>query len=242
MKRFLLINLVIVSLLIIIMVACKNEDETDAPNFTKGTVVDIDGNVYQTIKIGTQEWMAENLKVKHYRNNVDIPNVKAYTAWYNLSTGAYCCYDNDTTNIAAYGLLYNWYAATDSQNICPVGWHLPSTAEWLTLIKYLGGDENVGIGSQNEVGGKMKETGFAHWLSPNTGATNVSGFTGLPGGSREYGTYYVKGEDGYWWSSTEFTDYSLHGGTFFNLEYDDNLIYSFYGSKNDGNSIRCIKD
>src|SRR4030066_836604 len=99
MKGFTFNNLIIVSLLIIITVACKNEDETDAPIFTKGKVVDIDGNVYQTIKIGTQEWMAENLKVKHYRNSADIPNVKDYSAWYNLSTDAYCCYENDTTNI-----------------------------------------------------------------------------------------------------------------------------------------------
>ncbi|MBI4645984.1 MAG: fibrobacter succinogenes major paralogous domain-containing protein [Bacteroidia bacterium] len=103
------------------------------------TVTDIDGNIYNTIIIGTQEWMQENLKVIHYRNGDAIPDVTGDTQWSNLSTGAYCNYNNNESNALIYGRLYNWYAVADSRNICPAGWHTPTDAEWTTLTDYLGG-------------------------------------------------------------------------------------------------------
>lgn len=138
------------------------------------TVTDYDGNVYQTVLIGDQCWMMENLKVTHYRNGDPIPHVTDGVTWGNLTSGAYCNYNNDEGNVATYGRLYNWYAVDDSRNIAPAGWHVPSDAEWQTLVDYLGGDAVAG--------GKMKEAGTTHWASPNTGATNESGFTALPGG------------------------------------------------------------
>jgi len=143
-----------------------------------GTMTDIDGNVYETVTIGTQVWMAENLKVTHYRNGNTILHIIDWFSWFTL-TGAYCEYDNDVNNVAVYGRLYNWYAVNDSRYIAPVGWHVPSDAEWLTLVDYLGGD--------TVADGKMKEIGTTHWVSPNTGATNESGFSALPGGYRDYG-------------------------------------------------------
>jgi uncharacterized protein (TIGR02145 family) len=207
-----------------------------------GTVTDIDGNVYKTVTIGTQVWMAENLKVTHYRNaknlkvihNPDdaIPNVTDGATWMSLTTGAYCDYNNDVNNAATYGRLYNWYAVTDSRNIAPVGWHVPTDAEWQTLIDYLGGDAVAG--------GKMKEAGFAHWSSPNTGATNESGFTALPGGSRLGGDYYLLGFDAAYWSSTES---GSDNAWWRYLVYDYSDIRRSNGpNKHNGFSVHCVMD
>ena len=156
-------------------------------------------DVYQTITIGTQVWMAENLKATHFRNGDAIPHVTDGATWQSLTTGAYCEYNNDINNVATYGRLYNWYAVNDYRNIAPVGWHVPIDAEWQTLVDYLGGWEVAG--------GKMKEAGTANWVSPNTGATNESGFSALPGGRRHVigsGYYENMGYSGYFWSSTEY--------------------------------------
>jgi uncharacterized protein (TIGR02145 family) len=173
-----------------------------------GTVTDIDGNVYQTVKIGGQWWMAENLKVTHYRNGEAIPNITSNSEWAGLSSGAYCAYDNNNSNIATYGLLYNWYTVVDSRNIAPAGWHVPTDEEWKQLEIYLGMSQSdadkPGLRGSDE-GGKLKETGTAHWHSPNIGATNSSGFSALPGGCRDFnftGAYEGMGELGNWWSST----------------------------------------
>ncbi len=158
------------------------------------TVMDIDGNTYQTVQIGTQVWMKENLKVSRYRNGDPIPTNLSNSAWQAATTGAYAIYNNNAANDTTFGKLYNWYAVADSRNLCPAGWHVPSDAEWTTLEDYLGG----GL----VAGGKMKTT--TDWQSPNTGATNESGFSGLPGGLRDgSGSYYNVGYFGYWWSSTE---------------------------------------
>ncbi|MBL7124087.1 MAG: fibrobacter succinogenes major paralogous domain-containing protein, partial [Actinobacteria bacterium] len=195
-------------------------------------VTDIDGNVYHTVTIGTQVWMVENLKVTHYRNGDPIPNVTDGTQWESLKTGAYCSYNNDVNNAITYGSLYNWYAVNDSRNIAPEGWHVPTNAEWETLEMYLGG---------SVASGKMKETGITHWNSPNTGATNESGFTALPGGYRDYyGPFYLIGYDGFWWSATKSSDpYTWHRL----LSYDSSSI-GRYGSFSGelGCSIRCLRD
>jgi uncharacterized protein (TIGR02145 family) len=199
---------------------------------TGGSVTDIDGNVYGTVVIGTQEWMVENLKVTHYQNGDPITNELVYLQWKALNTGAYCWYDNDETNNRnLYGGLYNWYAVVDSRNICPIGWHIPSEAEWAILTTYLGGE--------NIAGDKLKKVGWG------SNATNESGFTGLPGGGRgDYTDYYGDGfgyKDGYgyWWSSDEFdNNSSLSRG----LGYNYSGFSGFPTLKYYGFSIRCIKD
>ncbi|MBD3333686.1 hypothetical protein GF356_12625, partial [candidate division GN15 bacterium] len=197
-----------------------------------GTVTDIDGNVYQTIKIGDQWWMAENLKVTHYRNGDPIPHVTDYGTWSGLSTGAYCEYDNNPSHVATYGRLYNWNAVDDSRNIAPVGWHVPSDAEWQTLVDYLGGS---GV-----AGGKVKEAGLAHWASPNTGATNESGFTALPGGYRSStGTFYKMSIQAYFWSSTEYGSNDAWGRDLF---YLNSQVDRFNYGKQDGFTVRCVRD
>ena len=164
---------------------------------TSATITDIDGNIYNTVQIGTQLWMLENLKVIHYQDGSPIPLVADNSTWISLSTGAYCNYNNEEINVNTYGRLYNFYSAVDNRKLCPAGWHVPSGDEWLTLINYLGG---TGI-----AGGKMKETGTLHWNSPNSGATNESGFTCLPGGFRnpDPGEYHDLGISANLWSSTE---------------------------------------
>ena len=198
-----------------------------------GTVSDIDGNVYQTVKIGDQWWMAENLKVTHYRNGDAIPNVTDSTEWLTLITGAYCEYDNSSANVETYGRLYNWYAVTDGRNIAPEGWHVPMDDEWQILVDYLGGS--------SVAGGKMKETGTEHWNSPNTGATNESGFTALPGGYRsyDYGYYSGVGGSGAFWSSTE----GGSGGAWARLlHYYGSVVYRASYGEQAGFSVRCVRD
>ncbi|MGD0341741.1 MAG: fibrobacter succinogenes major paralogous domain-containing protein [Bacteroidales bacterium] len=157
-----------------------------------GTVSDIDGNVYYTVKIDQKIWMAENLKVTHFNDGSPISNVNDDALWANSSSPEYCWYNNDSvTYKATYGALYNYYAI-EKANLCPEGWYTASYPDWETLIAYLGG--------QSVAGGKLKEAGLINWQSPNTGATNESGFTGLPGGYRDrYGYFSLIGIAGYWW-------------------------------------------
>jgi uncharacterized protein (TIGR02145 family) len=199
---------------------------------TMQQVTDFDGNVYHTIKIGTQIWMAENLKATHYRNGSLIQYVMDNTTWSNLLSGAYCDYNNDITKSEIYGKLYNWYAVHDSRNIAPLGWHVASFAEWETLISFLGGS---GV-----AGGKLKETGFIHWTSPNTGASNETGFSALPGGQRDdIGSYLGIGNKAYWWTSTELiTNWPGYASVSFN---SGTLTDDFIEVER-GLSVRCIKD
>ncbi len=195
-------------------------------------VTDIDGNVYKTIKIDTQIWMAENLKVTRFRNGDQIQNVDDAIKWENLLDAAFCNYQNNKIFGKKYGNLYNWNVVNDSRGLCPEGWHVPSDEDWQILSDFLGGN--------NVAGNKMKETGFKHWAEPNEGATNESGFTALPGGGRdEYGKFIINKYGGHWWSSTE--DGSIDGLV--------RSIYYGYGSlmrdsyhKNSGFSVRCLKD
>jgi uncharacterized protein (TIGR02145 family) len=197
------------------------------------TVIDIDGNSYDTIKIGSQVWLKENLLVTHYNNGDLLSNIIDNIQWGNLTTGACCSYNNDTNNSITYGRLYNWYAASDNRNVCPNGWHIPANEEYGTLIDYLGGI--------NVAGGKMKEAGTTHWLPPNTGATNESGFTGLPGGYRNgiNGTFEYQGAFGHWWSGTQYDASEAWGIGLFYLDVPANQSESI---KRNGFSIRCIKN
>ncbi len=194
------------------------------------SVSDIDGNVYPIVQIGNQCWTAENLKTTRYNNGIEIPNVIENASWYNLTTPAWCNYENNPSYDTVYGKLYNWYTV-DAGNMCPEGWHVPSFEEWNDLFNYLGG---WGL-----AGGKMKtETG---WASPNQGATNESGFSGLPSGGRYFGLSYFAhlGERGFWWSSTD----DVNAGTFYTrLIFDSFNADCTSGSKEMGFSVRCLKD
>lgn len=206
------------------------------------TVTDIDGNVYQTVAIGTHVWMVENLRVTHYRNGDSIPNVTSATAWADLTTGAYCNYSNDTGNVPTYGRLYNWYAVTDSRNLAPEGWHVPTDAEWKQLELAIGMTQQQvdGIAWRGTSGGKLKEAGTIHWASPNTGATDESGFTALPAGQCNYlGGFYNLHGNAYFWSCTQ------NSGTtalFRSLENTNSGVYRHAWGKETGMSVRCVKD
>jgi uncharacterized protein (TIGR02145 family) len=195
------------------------------------TCIDYDGNAYPTFQIGAQVWMSENLRVTHYRNGDAIPNVTDNTAWAALTTGAYCWYDNNQGTNAKYGALYNWYAVDDSRGLCPAGWHEPTDAEWTTLTTYLGGE--------SVAGGKMKSAS-ALWGSPNTDATNSSGYKGLPGGHRVIsGGFNSVGYYGVWWTSTE------GGGDdawYRYLHYSDPGVNRDYDYKESGFSVRCLRN
>lgn len=207
------------------------------------TVTDIDGNIYQTVRIGGQWWMAENLKVTHYRNGDSIATGFTNSEWTDLSTGAYAIYNDDSSNTDTYGNLYNWYAADDNRNIAPTGWHVPTDEEWQELEMYIGMSpseaDQTGWRGIDE-GGKMKESGTDHWNSPNTGASNESGFTGLPGSYRgDDGGYGHQGIDGYFWSSTEYWNDLAWGRQ---LGCYNQVIYRDILGKQAGFSIRCVRD
>jgi len=208
------------------------------------SVTDIDGNEYNVIPISNQCWMKENLKVSHYPNGDDIPNVTDENQWTalgdNNTDDAYCYYDNDPNT--DYGALYTYAAAiadnwqrdnTAGQGICPDGWHLPTDSEWNTLRTYLGGESIAG--------GKMKETGTLHWNDPNVGATNESGLTALPGGYRCYfqGNFSSKGDRGYIWSATGYRPETAYIRYLYNINTKD---YRSTLNKSYGLSIRCIKN
>ena len=190
---------------------------------TNITATDIDGNVYNTIKIGSQVWMAENLNVTHYRNGDPIPNVSG-EQWDDLVTGAYCSYDNKEDNRSTYGLLYNWHAVDDSRNICPEGWHIPTLDEWETL---------AGTGLE------VKETGTAHWAAPNFCSPNSSGFEALPGGNCGFdGNFNAITVAGYWWTANED---NIEISWMYMISRSNSGIFSSM-DKWAGCSIRCIQD
>jgi uncharacterized protein (TIGR02145 family) len=209
-----------------------------------GSVTDIDGNSYETVTIGSQVWMKENLKVSKYRNGDLISTNLDNSTWENTTTGAYSIYNNDATNNTNYGKLYNWYAVADPKGLCPVGWHVPSDGEWKTLEISLGmstidADLTGGRGTAQNVGGKLKSTSTL-WNTPNDGATNASGFSGLPGGTRSFNGVYVSiGIYGYWWSSTE-SSTTLAWTRYLDYPYG----YSGRGEsdRRDGFSVRCLRD
>jgi uncharacterized protein (TIGR02145 family) len=246
MKKFLIRPLLLLAFSLLLTISCKKKaddipDINFNPSITYGSMADQDGNVYKTVTIGTQVWMAENLKTTIYRNGDPIVNVTDNTQWKSLANGAYCIYNNDDNNKRIYGCLYNWYAVNDIRNLAPIGWHVPSNADWITLYSFLGGEDVAGF--------KLKENGTSHWIDPNTDATNESGFTALPGGFRGnisffgmsmgYGYAYLN-RDGIWWStSTDST--SVYAG-YRLLDHYISKGDKGYISKNCGYSIRCVKN
>ncbi len=187
-----------------------------------------------TIVIGTQQWMRENLDVLTYRSGDTIPQVTDPFEFTGLTTGAWCYYNNDPANGAIYGKLYNWYAVNDPRGLAPQGWHILTDEEWTTLSTKLGG--------LDVAGGKMKTTGTTLWTTPNTEATNSSGFAGLPGGYRyNDGPFDFVGIFGNWWSATE-TEYDTTNAWFRRLYYDPGLLTRSGNVKTFGYSVRCLRD
>jgi uncharacterized protein (TIGR02145 family) len=196
----------------------KNEEAID--------IKDADGNIYSSVTIGAQVWMVENLKTTRYSDGTTIPNATDYLEGTNITVGAYCWYDNDIANKSDYGGLYNWYAVK-TDKICPTGWHLPSDSELTTLAILLGGEDVAGS--------KLKEAGTAHWIEPNIGATNESGFTALPGGVRyDSGQFGKLGSVCYLFSSAEYWVYALY--------HSDCTFNGGLGIKKGWFSVRCLKD
>lgn len=202
-----------------------------------GTINDIEGNTYATVQIGEQLWIAENLRTSHFSNGDSISHLPDDNAWKKVEGAALCSYNNEPTTINLYGVLYNWYCVSDSRGVCPAGWHVPTENEWETLIVFLGGD--------SEAGGKMKSTRTEpmeepYWNSPNSGATNESGFSGLPNGYRkETGVFSNHWGFGFWWSSTE--QNPVQAG-YQKLSYNVATTSSNHFKKNSGLSIQCIKN
>jgi uncharacterized protein (TIGR02145 family) len=212
----------IIFTMIIVITACKKEE-------TSNDIKDGDGNIYTTVKIGTQNWLKENLKTTKYNDGTSIPLVTLSSDWKSLTTPAYCYYDNDAANKDIYGALYNWYAVNTGK-LCPKGFHVPTQDEWRSLRSFLGTDP----------GGKMKSTTL--WNAPNTGATNSSGFTALPGGRRtdsDDALFINKGTMGHFWSSTQTGPANADD---FYLEDVATTLNSYDYSKTLGASCRCLED
>ena len=214
-----------------------------------GIVKDIDGNVYKTIKIGTQVWMIDNLKTTHYNEGTAIPEVSDNTSWFNLTTPAYSWYGNDsTTNAQLFGAMYNYYAVSDTNNInvCPVGWDVPTDSEWTNLTDFLE-DSGYGYGGSGSDIGKSMASTFGWTLSGTTGeigndqgSNNSSGFSGFPGGNRSgNGSFFNIGFNGNWWSSSEVNTSDAWYRFLFYITGFVNRNLSNTGS---GFSVRCLRD
>jgi len=218
-------------LVIFLQISCQNDI------LKCGTVIsDIEGNTYNTVQIGEQCWMKSNLKVSKYRNRDNIPTGLSNSAWQATTSGAYAIYNNDPVNDGLYGKLYNHYAVTDSRGLCPKGWHVPSDAEWTTLENQLGGSDVAG--------GALKSTATqptpGGWNPPNTGATNSSGFTALPGGLRNGGgDFNGMANHGCWWSSSVSSESNAWD---YYLYFNNSAIYRYFTNRSVGFSVRCCRD
>jgi uncharacterized protein (TIGR02145 family) len=229
--RFILFMLVESTL--ILNCRCK-KDDTVRPRELPSVVTDGDGNVYGKVIIGTQVWLTENLKTTKYSNGDIIgTTIPAELEIFYEDTPKYqWSYEGNEDYVDIYGRLYTWYAVTDPRNICPAGWHVPSDSDWLVLEYYLGGYEIAG--------GKLKETGTTHWITPNYGATNESGFTALPNGWRNIDLMFVNfAKFGGWWSSTEYTsEYAFCNY----VSYKSTIVTEEIDNKKSGIAVRCLMD
>lgn len=235
-------NIYLAILLIVLAVFKLNAQDTN-------TVTDLDGNIYKTITYGSQVWMQENLRTTTYNDSTHIHHITDRAKWGEVKTGAFCYYNHDDKkNRLVYGALYNWFAV-NTKKLCPGGWHVPSDEEWKTLEMHLGMSRyNADLTSYRgtDEGQRMKDTGTVQagtglWHTPNEGANNESGFTGLPGGFVYYrqADFYGIGSYGFWWSSS---DYSNEEAWYRLLYYHSEFISRSMYNKNYGFSVRCIKD
>ena len=234
-------NPILLFLSFLFIYGCSSSSDS---NNNTTSVTDADGNVYQTVTICDQTWTQSNLDVSKYTDGTPIPQVTEQSQWYDLTTGAWCYYANNTANGTIYGKLYNWYAVAGIYNLesatnptirkklAPIGWHIPSGAEWTQLTDCLGG---IGV-----AGGKMKSTGITLWFSPNTAATNESGLTGLPGGFRyAEGPFSDISSVGWWWSSS---DQNQTAAKAMPLWYSSSAALLIDNYQLKGLSVRCVKD
>ena len=236
------------ALLLLAICSCSKDEDNNASSSNSNNlrVSSVNNNVafFPSVTIGSQVWMTRNLEVTTYRDGTPIPGVPNPSSWQQLTTGAWCYYENVGANGTTYGKIYNWYAVAGiydaaslanpalRKTLAPSGWHIPSNTEWAYLVNILGG--------QNVAGGKMKETGTLHWFSPNINATNSSGFTGLPGGGRTSGGYYdwLRNSSAFW-SSTEL---DANQAWYLTLWYNDAKAPMSSVFKDYGWSVRCIRD
>jgi uncharacterized protein (TIGR02145 family) len=246
--RILLSIIMAICVLIIPTHSCEKDDNNNPtngrttavfnPEKAYGSLTDQDGNEYKTITIGKQTWMAENLRTTKYRNGDEIPGVTEENTWFNLGTGAFCNYHNtiNIDSIATYGRLYNWYAANDSRNIAPPGWHVPTHDEWIILETYLT-DSVAGI--------KLKESDTVHWKIHYYIGTNETGFTALGAGYRQgYAgkfTFINIGIESGWWTVTEGDD-NIDNAYHVTMGYNYGFLGGCNCTKVSGYSIRCVKD
>jgi uncharacterized protein (TIGR02145 family) len=240
-----------IGMLLAFTISCKEDTVSDPLN----TVSDVDGNVYKTVTIGTQVWMAENLKTTKYNDGTTIPLVTDSIAWLSLTTPGYCWYRNHLDNKSTYGVLYNWYTV-NTNKLCPTGWHVPSEDEWSTLELYLQNngynyDGTIDTDTYRETNNKTAKSlaSLTNWsfssVEGSVGDTNYSayrnksGFAALPGGYIGNGTFYGLGYYGNWWTATELNnDIAFHRGVYFNYNgLDGSPAY-----KQNGFSVRCVKD
>ena len=222
----------LVQCLVLLATATACAPQSSEPAAIKtGTMTDIEGSVYPTVQIGKQEWMAANLKATSYNDGTPIPLVSDPANWAALTSAAYCWYNGDSFNSDVYGALYNWYAV-QTRKLCPPGWEVASSDNFSALANALGGE--------SVAGGKLKEAGTQHWQSPNTGATNESGFTALPGGCRHMtGSFVEQGQRAVWWCYDE--DHSAYPAAAYSQDIDYN--YAFTSSSTTpmtfGFAVRC---
>jgi len=213
------------------------------PDLTYGSMTDQEGNVYKTIVIGTQEWMAENLNTSIYRNGDEISSL--YTdyefadAWVATASGAWAIPSPSSSyQYCPYGKLYNWYTCVDARELCPTGWHVPTDSDWTILMSFLDPNYTGFTSSSSVAGGLMKSVGTSWWDADNTGATNSSGFSAIPAGGVVGGVYFGPGQMSWWWSS----DGSSSGALSFYLEYNNSVARRFGNDSDLGLSVRCLRD
>ncbi|KAA3614979.1 MAG: hypothetical protein D8M58_11035 [Calditrichaeota bacterium] len=236
-------NVLIISISIFLFFSCSDNStgsDNDQNNNSAGTVTDIDGNTYKTVKIGDQWWMAENLKVSHYRNGDAISFPTDSLGWASNTSGAYGFYDNDNGNANSYGNLYNWYAVNNVKNIAPEGWHIATDEDWKQLEMALGMNqaEADNIEWRGLIAPKLRETGNDHW-SLGLDSDNESGFTALPGGIRlqENKDLFLTWFAFFWTSSSE-----NNTPIYRQISYITDGVKRFYEIPQSGMSVRCVKD
>lgn len=260
-KNFTYRNIIPFFLFVFFSSCSSTEEEPQKSQFnaklTYGTVTDVDGNVYKTIVIGTQTWMAENLRTSKFRDGSLITNVTDTAVWRTTKAGAWCDFNNDVSNGVKYGKLYNWYAVADVRKIAPEGWHVPTDAEWTKLQTFIANITDSLSKKSVSVNDSLVKMSYAkalssqsYWIAcPTLGAVgcnpllnNLSGFSALPGGNRYLnGSFNLMGSDGFWWSSTA-TPVTAVVAKYRNLSYSFNGIFSNTDSKQNGYSVRCVKD
>jgi uncharacterized protein (TIGR02145 family) len=231
MKIRLLFCLIVISLFFSRCEKPKDSITVMWPWIIYGQATDREGNKYRTLEIANRTWMVDNLKSTMLNDGTAIPVVSDAALWNTLSTPGCCWQNNDPIRRVTYGILYNWYAVNTGK-LCPVGWHIPSDAEWNGLTDYLGGE--------NVAGAKLKETGFKHWKSPNTGATNETAFWAYPGGQRSTGSeaiFQYLGESGSWWTSSTHEEAAAISRTMY---YNSTNVQKYFLPEKDGLSVRCI--